>query len=168
MFKLKDCLEEAYEHQGNVSVLVFASHKRYGGGYKNHSKGQEEYLFNRTNLSSFSDKVAKYYPFNSTDINGFTVTDNGIDFIFMPALVWDSCGLNIKERVNVLKLRVKEIYSLVKPNNTLILGGWGCGVFKCPPDLIAVLFKEHKPIDMNVVYCFLDKELKEVFEQVNK
>lgn len=164
-YKLNDCLNESYNHLGNVSVLVFASHKRYGGGYRNHVKGQEEYLFNNTNLPNlYNDYIATFYPFKQTDTKGFVVTDNGIDFIFMPCLVWDSCGLLLDERISVIEERIKEIYSLNK-SNTLILGGWGCGVFKCPPEIISRLFKKHQPNDLNVIYCFLDEHIKLIFEK---
>jgi hypothetical protein len=72
-FKVIDCLIEASKHN-DVSILVFASHKRYGGGYRNHSKAQEEYLFNNTDLANrYTEEIANFYPFKYEDTKGFKV-----------------------------------------------------------------------------------------------
>ena len=38
----RDCEEE---FGGTTVALVYASHKKMGGGYKNHRKGQEEFIW---------------------------------------------------------------------------------------------------------------------------
>lgn len=194
-FKLTNSLTEAYNYineDTKVSILVFASHKRYGGGYKNHSKAQEEYLFNNTNLANrYTEEIKSYYPFKYEDTKGFIVNSNNINFIFMPALVWESVPSNINKET-ILEERIKEIYRLAKSVDTdyLILGSWSCGVFKCPPKLIASLFKKclpqhsakhsskhlpqpsskHLPQHLyktpNIIFCFLDEKIKSIFEDI--
>ena len=44
-----DAVEAALRYEGSIT-LVFASHKRPGGGWLNHEKGQEEFIARRTNL----------------------------------------------------------------------------------------------------------------------
>ena len=45
----KDVVSVALDHPNSVT-LVFASHKRPGGGYLNHERGQEEYIARRSDL----------------------------------------------------------------------------------------------------------------------
>ena len=65
----------------------------------------------------------------------------------------------------MLKNRAKIIFDLAKENNIdhLILGGWGCGVFKCPPQLVANTLIEL--CETKTTFAFLDEKLKNIFAQ---
>lgn len=159
--------------------MIYASHKRFGGGYKNHSKAQEEWCFNRTTLPQYDGNhpvVNNFYPLAHNDSDGFilpaTIKDGQreVQFIFVPAPVWKLKKDPRRNREAVLRARAKIIFDLALENQVdhLILGGWGCGVFRCPPELVARILKELTPPGLRVTYSFLDKRLMETFEKVQK
>jgi len=170
-YLLEDCLKVANRSSAErVGLLVYASHKRYGGGYRNHSAAQEEYLFNNTTLPQ-QEYPKDFYPLAHNDAGGFAITANSknikkeIIFIFVPAPVW-----KINSRKDILKNRAKVIFNIAKQERVkhLILGGWGCGIFKCPPKLVAKTLHSLAPNDLKITYAFLDPKLKEIFEQETK
>jgi uncharacterized protein (TIGR02452 family) len=179
-YVLEDCLVVASNsYSENPAVLIYASHKRFGGGYKRHSKAQEEWCFNRTSLPEYDGNhtiVKNFYPLAHTDSDGFILpaTINGrqreVQFIFVPAPVWNLRRDPRADRVSVLRARAQIIFDLARTNGIdhLVLGGWGCGVFGCPPKLVAQILKELTPSGMRVTYAFLDKRLLDTFKKIQK
>lgn len=171
---LDDCLAVAERSDAErVGILVFASHKRYGGGYRNHSRAQEEYLFNKTTLP-LQDYPEAFYALSHDEAGGFfteahsKITGRKFIFIFVPAPVWNlkHWDGNEDRRYAVLQARAKLIFELAQDAKVdhLILGGWGCGVFKCPPKLVSETLKKFTPNGLKITYAFLDEKIKNVFE----
>lgn len=141
------------------ACLNFASHKRPGGGYegvmthKGPIRTQEEDLFRRSNLPELMDNNQirpKYYPLK--DLAGFYTTctvlkDNKLDLIVpfevavitVPAVV----DPETNGKVDLVAKKARLILEIAADNghNTLILGAWGCGVFRNDPTYVAETFK---------------------------
>lgn len=137
--------------------LNFASHRRPGGGYKSVAdlrmiiKTQEEDLFRRSNLPELMDtpEVRKRYPLRNlesfyTDDIFVTkgpllenVSPFEISVITMPALVNPTASQN-----NLTLQKISRILDIAVENKAkyLILGAWGCGVFRNDPEFVATGF----------------------------
>lgn len=83
----------------------------------------------------------------------------------------------VEEVKKVLEKRIIKILSFAKEQNykVLVLGAWGCGVFKNDPYLVATLFKKHLTKTFEgvfeyvyfLVYDNTDKqELFKIFEKI--
>lgn len=59
--------------------------------------------------------------------------------------------------INVFKSRIKNIFEVALENDidVLVLGAFGCGAFKNPPDMVAKAF--HQVIDENNYACMFEK-----------
>ena len=152
-------------------VLNFASHKRPGGGYecvlnlKMPIKTQEEDLFRRSNLPELMDtkEVRKnYYPLKGLQgiyTTGIVVNKNSslepiepfeATMITVPAVVVPK-----PEDAALVSKKIKRIYDIAAENGeqTLILGAWGCGVFRNDPKTIARLFMKYLNSDFLGVFA---------------
>lgn len=174
---LKDCLQVASEspHE-NVGVLIYASHRRYGGGYRNHSKAQEEWCFNRTTLPTLSPPHG-YYPVKQNEVRGFVryatlkppYVNRGVFFIFVPAPVWSKA--KSAERDKALMNRARLVFELADEEQLdhLVLGAWGCGVFGCPAAKVARYFGSlEQGRDYAVDYAFLHTKMLNTFAEERK
>jgi len=135
-------------------VLNMASFKTPGGGVAYGSKAQEEALFRCSNLglSVSSD----HYPLLSTaylystdivffkDKNYADLPDGHLCDVISCAAIKIVDG--VKEE-NYEEIMNEKIYSILTTPafyvDTLILGAWGCGVYKNDPVFIANTFKQH-------------------------
>jgi uncharacterized protein (TIGR02452 family) len=149
-----DTINTALQIKGKNSILNMASHKRPGGGVRNGKIAQEECLFRSTNLTDCIPK--SFYPL-SEDVclytKDATILKDGIyfllnkyvkaDFITLPAI-----NLNGKSKPEnyeeLIENKIRLIFISAYYNNcdNLILGSWGCGVFKNNPVFIANSFKK--------------------------
>lgn len=152
-------------------VLNFASHKRPGGGYESvlnlrmPIKTQEEDLFRRSNLPELMDtkEVRKnYYPLKGLQgiyTTGIVVNKNSslesiepfeVTMVTVPAVVVPK-----PEDAVLVSQKIKRIYNIAAANGeqTLILGAWGCGVFKNDPKTIAKLFMQYLNTDFARVFA---------------
>lgn len=142
-----------YKDQGKVCILNMASRTTYGGGVAKGSKAQEEDLFRCSNLGLVSEQ--DLYPLDydeglySTgvvfvkDCNYQPMDKISCDVVTVPAfkLKKDKFAKNYREgTMNKIRLML----SLAVKNNVdvLILGAWGCGVFKNDPGLISGYFRK--------------------------
>lgn len=129
--------------------LNFASHKRPGGGYKGKAKAQEEDLFRRSNLPRLLDnrEVRQHYPLNHgsffcprvvviKDAQLLPITNFEVSVITKPAPYDPKTDEEYLRRAE----RVLEIAANYGESH-LILGAWGCGVFKCSPWMAASVWK---------------------------
>ncbi len=157
---------------GETAVLNFANPVMPGGGVQNGAMAQEECLCRSSNLyvcltaSPFSD----YYGYNRSLHNhfysdrliytqGVTVFKNDEDIPqLMPEQEWFqvdviTCAapyLAKRKYIDkaalkaLLKGRIKNIFEVAIENGitVLILGAFGCGAFKNPPDVVAAAFHE--------------------------
>jgi len=143
--------------QKESCCLNFASHKRPGGSYLKvmhvHEpiRTQEEDLFRRSNLWALMDIPnvrRKFYPLEGlTTLYCRCIVDkddclNPIDpfvthVITTPAVV--NPDRNMIPLVEAKAKRILEVAAMQK-HKTLILGAWGCGIFKNDPEMISRLF----------------------------
>ena len=143
-----DTISAALDNPGSVS-LVFASHKRPGGGYKNHEKGQEEYIARRTDLVQRLQPYLHLYGDNKKPfyilLEGLKIPQDKTtrDFIVSPAPVaklYDDPRAEIEQRI-------KKICADVAHYPVFITGAFGCGFFGNDRDHVEKLFEEHATND---------------------
>lgn len=157
-----------YINIGDLCVLNFASFKYPGGGFINGAIAQEECLCHSSNLYNIigSDKFKKYYEDNRRNLNdglysSFIIYSPNVDFVFndykkickvnVITCAAPNAGIylnrynNISKLNSVLESRIKNILETAKlhKQKNLILGAFGCGVFKNDPDVVANIFKKY-------------------------
>lgn len=140
---------------GKTAILNMASYKKPGGGVRNGARAQEECLFRCSNLSEVIP--TSHYPLQEDeclytsdgvffkDFNYNYTTPTKIDVITMPAINLNSLELtDFKQYIKINKDKIRLMLSLAIKNEVknIILGAWGCGVFKNNPVQIANFFKE--------------------------
>lgn len=146
----------------NMAVLNFASYKFPGGGFMRGSSAQEEALCQHSYLYNvISDFDKTVYEWNRNNLNKGMYLNRGL---YSPDIMFDDrtkCSVitvpapnksvmlkygNFTEEENAKALlhRVKLVIDIAEENNvkTLILGAFGCGVFKQDPVEVATLFKK--------------------------
>lgn len=172
-----------YEGAKRICLLNFASYKYPGGMFMNGSFAQEEALCHYSTLynvlSGFNDKTG-YYDTNRKELNKGLYKNKAIyskDIIFFDPLGKDSplladvltCAAPNKsilekyhsfteeENTQCLKERIHLINLIAQENEvkTLIVGAWGCGVFRQDAKQIAKMLKEefNTTSITNIVYA---------------
>ena len=158
------------EHEERVLCLNFASAKNPGGGFLGGSQAQEESLARASGLYPCLTQMTGYYESNrnfrsclytdhiiySPDVPVFRDDDNAlldtpytVSIITAPAVNRGAVEHNEPQRVKdierVMFDRMEKVLSLcvIHEHPVLILGAWGCGVFRNDPVEIATLFKRH-------------------------
>ena len=155
---MKYCEESAKSgKRGNrVCILNFASYKNPGGGYASGSFAQEEALCAESTLFPVLAQFEHiYYDWNRKHLNYALYTNRAL---YSPSIVFErksekenksvkidvlTCaapnyygagrqGISYEENTKALASRIKFMYDVAEDNcvNTLILGAWGCGVFR--------------------------------------
>ncbi|MCY0976121.1 TIGR02452 family protein [Chryseobacterium wangxinyae] len=188
------------ENQEKLMCLNFASSKNPGGGFINGAEAQEESLARTSALYETQLQADDYYKTHRAMKSCF-YTDMMIyspkvpvfrkekgellvkpvlcNFITSPAVNAGVVKQQEPERVSeifgAMDVRMDKMLSLAlhQGNETLILGAWGCGVFKNDPREIAELFKKHlhgkyKNKFERVVFAVLTKkeEMIKPFEEI--
>lgn len=150
-----------------IAVLNMASAKRPGGGVASGSKAQEESLFRCSNLGLSISK--EFYPlkedeflytknaiffkdvrYNEMEFGieadvitcaAINLNDNAIYGYFGREVNSDNV-LEDPEYIKLTNNKIEAIITIAIKHNveTLILGAWGCGVFKNDPNFIAQTF----------------------------
>ena len=153
-----------------IGVLNFASAKNAGGGFLGGSQAQEESLARNSALYATLMRIPEYYHYHKRVNKALLYSnhiiyspkcpvfrlDNGellsepylVDFITSPAPNRGAITNNqphfvdkidevFKERI-VLVLRL----AVAQGCEALVLGAWGCGVFRNKPEKVAELFGE--------------------------
>lgn len=161
-----------------IAVLNFASYKRPGGRFLEGSTAQEEMLCHESTLynvlSTFNDS---YYAKNKRNLNKGLYIDTSIysrDILFIrknkiikadvitcaapnlgPGIKYNT--ITTQEAINAMDSRIRHILKVAVVNNvnTLILGAFGCGVFRNDPNTTAQIFSK-----------YLNGEFKNCFEKV--
>lgn len=150
----------ALDLDGKVAVLNFASYKNPGGGFLNGMTAQEEALCHASNLYNILKNFGSYYNWNRKNLN------NGLYFdraLYTPGVQFN-CGkvadvitcaapnlspiirYNTLSQESIIKWQIRRVAFMlnvckIQQVDTLVLGAWGCGVFKNDPYTIAYLFK---------------------------
>jgi uncharacterized protein (TIGR02452 family) len=152
-----------------VVALNFASARHPGGGFLNGARAQEESLCRSSGLYACLSGHTMYsyhaptpggfysnYAIYSPDVPVFRDDDGHLldepylcAFITAPAV---NAGVYLKDhkpqRVGVVRTemaeRVRKVLAIAAGNghDAVVLGAWGCGVFKNDPEVIAELFRE--------------------------
>ena len=157
--------------QGHKDTLClnFASAKNPGGGFLGGSQAQEESLARSTGLYGCQLKASEYYETNR-NTKSCVYTDYMIYSPFVPIIKNDAgqyldeityCGIITAPAVNtgivsqrepdrlgevedIMKRRIKKVLAIALENkhSVIVLGAWGCGVFRNNPIDIASYFHE--------------------------
>lgn len=153
-----------------IGILNFASAKNPGGGFMGGASAQEESLARSSSLYASLTKDTAMYKFNkahstflysdymifSPDVlfwmdDDGTVLENPLtaDVITSPApnkgaMLQHKRDSEIKNIENVFLERIEKVLQLALSQNIdyLILGAWGCGVFRNDPNDVALYFKK--------------------------
>lgn len=161
-------LKLAGEGKAEIGVLNFASAKNPGGGFINGAMAQEESLAASSGLYETLTAHREYYE-NNRICPSMMYTDHGIyspDVVFfrngkfsllkepvtasvltLPAVNMGQVkrkGEDVMKAEGVMKQRMKLALALFaeKKDRNLILGAYGCGVFRNDPKKIALWWKE--------------------------
>lgn len=175
-----------------IAVLNFASANNPGGGFLNGSEAQEESLARSSALTvSLQSKFEEFYLFHRhqnptclysdriiyspacpvfrNDASELFSPPYHVNFITSPAPNAHAIYKNEPEKVELisstLKQRAEKIIALALHHKCdyLILGAWGCGVFKNIPFLVATTFLDiltqpkYKNKFSYVLFSVLDK-----------
>lgn len=153
-----------------IGVLNFASAKNPGGGFLNGAQAQEESLARSSALYKSLVKCPEYYDYHrshksllysdriiySPSCPVFR-TDDGtlleepylVDFITSPApnagQILRNHPQDVEKIPEVLRERGAKVLSLAAYNgcDALVLGAWGCGVFRNDPSMVAQMFADY-------------------------
>lgn len=165
---------------GKIGVLNFASANNPGGGFLGGASAQEESLArssslyaslrNQMEMYEFNRKWGKFiysnYSIYSPDTL-FWFDDEGeslnekikVDVVTCPApnkgaMIQHNREDELEQINHVFRKRIEFVFKIAYQNkiDVLILGAWGCGVFKNEVHEVAQYFK--KIIDEKVVNCF--------------
>jgi len=185
-----------------IVALNFASAKHPGGGFLGGSQAQEESLARCSSLYENLTKFPDYYSSNardrtcvythhmiySPDVAVFR-KDNGellqnfypCSFITSAAVNWGVASTRVKDDqllADTLKERAAMVLAVAANHGhkVLVLGAWGCGVFRCPVLLVANIFRslllpQDAPFHnafQHVVFAMLDPVQEEIFDSVMK
>ena len=150
---------QKWSQVGRVCALNMASYKRPGGGVENGARAQEECLFRCSNLF---DVVSKdFYPLGDyeclyTQRSLFFKDKDYIQIEPIQCDVITLAAINLNDKAkydpvqnlynyeNLTREKIRLMLSVPQSWGAqyLILGAWGCGVFKNDPEKIAQYFKD--------------------------
>ena len=159
-FVNKDTVSAARFSGSKKALLNFASFKHPGGGFINGSKAQEEMLCHSSFLYNVLKEFDGFYEWNNRNTNRGLYKDRAI---YTPDVIFDgtkcdvitcaspnmSAGLkygnvSAAENRKVLEKRIEFIRDIAEENSIemLVLGAFGCGVFKQDPEEVAKAIKK--------------------------
>jgi uncharacterized protein (TIGR02452 family) len=154
---------------GHIACLNFASAKNPGGGFLNGSQAQEEALARASGLYPCLLTAPEYYeknranrsalyldltifsplvPFFRDDTGALLQTLLLASVITAPAPNAGAIGQNEPRNLplveETLRRRAELVLSVARAHevDALVLGAWGCGVFRNDPHLVARIFAE--------------------------
>lgn len=175
--------------EGKTAVLNFASYKNPGGGFIKGCVAQEEDLCHNSTLYPVLSTQCQYYDDNKRKINYNLYTNAALyseDIVFITDEVkkcdvitcacpnWGAAKRNNVTRVQnteALKDRIEFMLRVAASHdvNTLILGAWGCGVFRQNACEVAELFQnalQKYPYFDNVIFAIPGGDNFEAFRNV--
>lgn len=147
---------------GKVAALDFASYRHPGGGYSNGAMAQEEALCSESNLYNIlNEHWGRFYNPNKNSLNDSLYTSKAM---YVPGVIFQrgraksvadvivcaapNVGAAKKARVpeeecrQALAERIETVMAIAADQQVdcLILGAFGCGVFKNDPEQVARMF----------------------------
>lgn len=151
-----------YNRVGQLCILNFASSKNPGGGFESGAMAQEEALCYASNLCDCLKKHMSFYEYNREHLNKSQYSDGIIytkdvlffrnkfnnvnpqfaDVITCAAPNWGASrriGVTLKENNETMSRRIEQVLkvAIANENRILVLGAFGCGVFKNDPNYVA-------------------------------
>lgn len=174
---------------GKVALLNFASYKHPGGKFLDGSMAQEEAICHNSNLYNILSRLDSYYAWNKLHLNRALYTNRAI---YSPGIVFEggvkcdviTCAapnksvmrygmITEEENDAALKERTAFMYQVAEDNgvDTLILGAWGCGVFRQNPEVVLKHFlnesRNHNFVNLIFAVPGTDRNAK-VFSKIVK
>ncbi len=162
-------LAASQEYQ-RIGVLNFASARNPGGGFLNGAQAQEESLARSSGLYFSLRQCPEFYAFHRAqetclysnrmiyspacpvfrkDAGTWLAEPYLVDFITSPApnagAIWQNEPANRAAIVPVLTERASKLLALAayQQCDALVLGAWGCGVFRNDPATVAAIFHDY-------------------------
>lgn len=178
----EDVVSAIFNHaQGKTCALNFASYKNPGGRFIDGAIAQEEALCHASFLYNVLVRHAAYYATNRQDLNHGLYRDVALyspDIMFLKdgktiltdvmtcaAPNWRAAQRNsitFIENATALNRRCKYVMSIAQRErvDTLILGAWGCGVFRQPPSYVAYYLIRHALLSgiRNVIFAIPSRD----------
>jgi len=175
-----------------VCLLNFASNRHPGGGFITGATAQEEALCHESTLYPVlaSEHAAPHYECNKNNYNSGLYSNAAIyspDIVFMrdgrekkcdvltcpsPNHSIKDAGVTGEENSEALRSRIEFIRDIAEENKpeVLILGAFGCGVFRQDPDEVSALFKEafNKSDIAEIIYAVPAGKSKRNYEAFRK
>ncbi len=158
------CVRISNTFNGKIGLLNFASAKHPGGGYLNGARAQEEDICLKSDLYQYIKQETEFYntathsknrgyykdellytkDVNITKREDYTLLDDfiNVDIVTCPAPNRSVKSLSFEMAKKGLERRINMIINAFIENECshLVLGAFGCGVFKNDPELVAELF----------------------------
>lgn len=188
-----DALKNIWNDEGRIAALNFASYFNPGGGFEKGAIAQEESLCRVSGLYPILKSVDVYskrreesnipeeykseliyserVPF--TEIEGSDDTD--IHYVDIISCAAPNCRRvpmsRDKEYITAVRERIEAIYTepYTYGVNTLVLGAWGCGVFKNEPQLIANEFKRiidmYRGLYSSIIFAVPNDKVYNIFSE---
>ena len=174
-----------------IALLNFASYHNPGGKFIEGSSAQEESLCHSSFLYNVLSEKKEYYEWNNAHKNKGLYTNRALyttDVVFElnretrtadvltcaapnRSVMLQYGNFTEDENLKALKSRVEFVKNICVDRGVqvMILGAWGCGVFKQDPETVAELFKTaFANTGMDVIYAVPDQKTFNVFEKVFK
>lgn len=165
-----------YSKQRKSCILNMASYKRPGGGVKRGSRAQEECLFRCSNLTHVISE--DFYPLieNQCLYTKDVIFFKDFNYDYMDEVKSDVvtiAAFNLNEQeidttdsyyINTTKQKIRLMLSLAIKNDVdnIILGSFGCGVFKNDPEQMSEFFHDilekenYRVYFKNVVFAIIN------------
>ncbi|WP_445456459.1 TIGR02452 family protein [Flavobacterium sp. HNIBRBA15423] len=192
-----------YENNTTIAILNFASAKNPGGGFLGGASAQEESLARSSSLYASLTKDKTMYEYNKNQRSflysdymiyspatlfwfndeGHTLTNEiVVDVITSPApnkgaMLQQNRTEEIAQIEEVFIKRIEHVLHIANQQKieTLILGAWGCGVFRNEPKEVATLFRKvieekYAKAFKKIVFAIRDssekKQVLKAFEEI--
>jgi len=177
-----------------IALLNFASAKKPGGGFLNGSQAQEETIARSSGLYPCLTKFNKeYYELHkkqgprllytdtmiySPDVPVFRddrttkLLDEPYQVDIITAAAPNACKGKSPEHDEIFKNRIDRVFSVAysKDAEVLVLGAWGCGVFKNKYANVAKMFAEmlqrYHGAFLHITFALPDARSREEFSRV--
>lgn len=158
----------ASQQYQRIGALNFASARNPGGGFLNGAQAQEESLARSSGLYFSLRQCPDFYAFHRAqetclysdrmiyspacpvfrdDAGKWLAQPYLVDFITSPApnagAIWQNEPANRASIVPVLTERASKLLAAFQQCDALVLGAWGCGVFRNDPVTVAAIFHDY-------------------------
>lgn len=154
-------LEAIFKYINNDGVILnFASAKNPGGGFLRGTIAQEESLARSSNLyptllendNFYKGNIPPYYNdkiiyspgilFFKDDYGNY-VNEKSCSVITCAAPNLTGGNFDLKKVKSEFLNRIEKVFqvALLNAEENIILGAWGCGVFRNPPEMVSECFK---------------------------